>query len=665
MQDKIQKARELVAEGRFKKALSIVKKINQKSQLTSFESLELEARCLYQEGNYQLALLKTEAALKLADSAEKRYSCLENMASVHQQLGNRHAAIECIKEVLNATQALERAQLRFGLISLAAEVKDYNTIECYAPALSNVEEYTTDATLYLAEAAINDKNIDKACSYLDKVTVDICTQIRQSIKQQQIVNTLNGYHHIHAFKKESDLLENLRDRFQHEKWFNAVEMRLRDVGARDNSSINVEYKKGNISQEKSAIKPGVIGNDINIVNAVTKLRSELEKNGAFFHRDLRFVVEGNDISVQMATASNITEKCMGVPLTCMPLVDDYQFSLDDDGKLIVETKKQMLNPQAKKLMQLLVNMYNACDKLANWREYFTLFSLAGFKPLFDKLISARSDSAIYLQYYADKKELISGYAVIKTFVGSRIFTLAQHELRKIGVKSSKGDEAVFIPIIELFNHRMGVSGFVKDAKNLDLVTYSQPGDEGREIFVQYNLDDPLITLLVYGFVDLSASWVYTVPIIIQTRSGLNMRIDNLCSSSPVEDVPNHLMGFSAYYPPKVIRHGKSVYVSKLVLPGKEHHSSLRMIITEVLKQIDIEGIYTNSDTMTAELNHIETMILGLNRQYWQELQNMVNEYVSKYSNFSLKTADVLLQLCDTYIKHIARYEAQSGRLLKQ
>jgi tetratricopeptide (TPR) repeat protein len=662
MENKINQIKSLVNQKKHKKALEIIRKITQKKSKINYEILELEATCLFSEKNYKLANLKMEQALTFANNNTERFNALSNLAAGYEKLNEPQKAISCLKNALDIDGTLNAAPSRYWLVQLANSIQDFDTVEKYASLLINVSEYASSVLLLLGQTAINTNKHDDALKYLSLIATQIRTDIGFKIDQQGILSVLNGFHLLNAFNKEHQLLSFLEPKFEHEQWFTKVKDRLTNTEDFKQEDISTENSKlvSNNPSNTSFLK--VTGNTQSVIKAITKLISKLESMGAKFHPGLCIVENDGDITVKCMNNSECFEQFMEVPIKCMPLVNDYHFSLDDDGKFLVKSKKKMLNKNAKIIMELLANMYNECNKLANWKMDFPLFSLAGHEVIFNKLIESKSDGEVYRKNYFSNFKDIKNEVIIKSFIGSRVLRFSSANLRKVGVNTKNKFESGFIPILELMNHKIGGNKFEFDKKELSIETYVSKGVLGREVFVQYNLDDPVITLLTYGFVDTLAKWIYSVPVELKTKTGLTITVSTLIETIKKDNIPNHLQGVAEYLPAHIERNGKTVNVSKLIIPGVEHSHVLKVVLTYLLKKIDLEGIYSSPKNLEIELEFIENQLIEFNLMYWLEFDGLIKK--TTRNNNSNSAVEHLVILSQFYIKHINDYISKTGNIVK-
>jgi tetratricopeptide (TPR) repeat protein len=666
MNNKFEQASALAKQGKYKKALQIVQKINQKTSEMNFATLELEIACLFFEKQYRLAYLKNQNLFTLTNSDEQKLKVLRSLAALSEKLAKPEEAIIHLKRILEIDGSLNTAAQRFALIKLASTTCDFNSVASYGPLLSNMSEYSIETLLLLSQCAINTHKPTEALGYLSRLAAEIRMEGRPSVDQNSLIGLLNGFHIIKAHEKEQELLKFLEPKFKHENWFQQVQLRLKSKGkvvkaetVKSAKGINKKFESND-----SPMLPGVRGNTAKTAQIITKLKSALESMGASFHKNLCIVERDGDIMVTLAAASERNELLMDVPIKCIPLVNDYRFSLDENGCLVSKAKKNTLNSDANVIMQLLTQMYNACNKLANWKNTYPLFLLAGFDKVIKKLFEAKSSLAGRASYYSKLLEKITDTAVIESFFSSRTMGFDNALLRKNKIKTKLDNEQGFIPIVELINHKMGVNPFNIDNKTASLKTSTGVGEAGREVFVQYNLDDPLVTLLTYGFVDSSAKWIYTVPVVLETKTKLKIHVGNHILSAKVEDIPNHLLGLADYMPADISRQGGIAQVSKLIIPGTEHSHSLRAVLAHVLKYLDSEGFYKDPIRLDSEVAFIEKQLIELNKKYWLELMELVSSQIQSKKPLPPLVAGQLNELCELCLNHIDRYHGQMGHLLQ-
>ena len=675
MSTKLTQAKQLVAKSKFKKALQVVKKVTPKNNLERYEMLEVEASCHFNEKNYSFALVKMKQAQTFAENSENKTKTLNNLAIISEKLNKKDEAITYLKQFLEIDGSLKSVKQRYMLVTMAFLIDDYATLEKYAPLLINVIAYGTEITLMLAHAAIKSQKHDDALIYLSRVSAEIKSEGILVVSQKQVVDVLNGFHDIRAFENESSLLQTLETKFKHEKWFAVIESRLSTIEhvktqqlenlSSDNTFLNNENKINNPIEKKPKYQiDNVIGNSRKVVRAITRLKIEMERMGAFFHKKMLIDENDGDVCIRYLEESTSDEILMEAPTKCMPFVKDYKFTLGTDNIIVVSAKKNMLNPYAKNIMYLLADLYNECNKINSWKSSYPLFALAGHEDLINKILSARSNSSSYLSCKANKIENVSEEAILHSFFGSRTMSFSDKNLRKIGSKTKNNIEYAFIPIIDLVNHHMEASSFKRDQKTDNLRTFTGIGKAGREIFTQYNLDDPVITFLLYGFIDHSSQWIYSVPLILKTKIGIIIKIDNYVKSISQNKVPNHLLGITDYLPANITREKNNVFVSKLIIPAATDFTVMQAVLTYILTSIDIEGVYDNVFNLESEIKNLQTQLINCNKEFWERLKAMSFSKMESDNPPPKFVSDQLIELSEFCLSHIRNYSSNTALLIR-
>ena len=194
-------------------------------------------------------------------------------------------------------------------------------------------------------------------------------------------------------------------------------------------------------------------------------------------------------------------------------------------------------------------------------------------------------------------------------------------------------------------------------------TLTKPGKKGREVFVQYNLDDPLVTFLSYGFVDQSAPFIYSVPVKLTTLSGLEIFVSSSTRAPAIQkSLPEGLKSMANYIPKQYVRRDLQVMTNMLIIPRPEKEHLLSAAISYTLTRFDPEGIYTDADRLKLEVANLRKQLLDKNVEFWQNLRGFVDEFTTK-NKVKEDVKSQLLQLCEVNDLHLANFVSRTGHLL--
>jgi hypothetical protein len=660
---KLEGIKELVNKKKYDKALTLLRKLKLKPSVLNFIGLELELICLLGLQNYKLANVKGKLLINYVASTQDKISVLQNLAFIADNRLEPLQAIDYLKQLLGVDSSLNTAAQRFSLINFAYSIDDHQSVVEYGNLLTKVSEYSVQSLLLLAHSNIAIEKKDEALNNLNRIISMLRTEGSVIVEPQNIIFLFNALEKLQEFGRKQELVKFLAPRFAHEEWFAAIQAQLLIANTCDNTNLD-PVKSDTIEESLVGDTSSIKGTCVKTVQVIQQLKSALESLGARFHAGLVIVEQDGNIQVQLKQDTTEDELLISLPLQAMPFVSDYRFTLDDNNLLQVKAKKDMLNSPAKPIMLLLVKLYNVCNKLSDWKANYPVFLLSGHQEIFDKLVAGRSTKQISKQYYADERAEIDNSIVIDSFFNSRIMIKDSTVLRQLGIKSRNTYERYFIPFIELINHKMGANNYQDDLKSATLNVFTGQSLAGGEIFVEYNLDDPLVTFLSYGFVDDSSSWVYSVPLKLKTTSGMVMFVSNYLASAELSVIPAQLSGLAKYFPASITRNGAEIAVSKLVIPAKEQPQLLKLVLSHILKSLDWEGIYTNPNNLHREIEYLNQQLIELNRQYWLSLSEMVQRHCLSNNPLPQLLTTQLTQLCDCYLAHLDMYEMQSGSLLK-
>ncbi|GAA0351095.1 hypothetical protein GCM10009092_14340 [Bowmanella denitrificans] len=642
MQDKLDSARSLVGQGKYKKALQLLKKHQQKNPHPCYQSLVLEAQCLTHQASFQLGYLKFQQALQLTKATLEQKYCLEQMAANAKLMGKPEDALDCLKRSLQLDGSPESAGQRFALLQLAMAQNDTATVQEFAPPLLGLSQYHLTATLLLAQAASQSGDGQQALGYLQQLTRDIVAGTRfkaSAVEIQQVIN----------------VCQQLLPESQAKALQQALTPSDANPATATLNPLNVNADKLASSVPNTAHQVEVLGNNPAAQSILTELVAELQHRGAELHPDLQLIVDGGNLSVRLKNASELAGQCMAIPFTAMPIASDYQFSVDKHLNLQMQPRTKMLNPSAVRVMQLLVALYNTCHKLKDWRDSYPLFALAGHKAVFQKLVSARSDQDKFQHYYADTQAELDNKVLLESFFASRVLGVAAQQISQWTGNPCDTEQRVFIPIAELTNHQTGAPRFQFNSHKRLFSSHYPAGPAGREVFAQYNLDDPVLSVLLYGFVDTSANWLYSIPLHFTSQSGLSISLANELQVADAAKLPAQLADLAEFLPGVVKRTDQHLYLSKLVIPDASRTDTLKRSIAASLKVVDIDGRFNDPAMLATEVRQIEQQIIKANLAYWRELSNLLSELTD---SIAADTFEMLNSLCQFCITHIRAYKSQ-------
>lgn len=639
MNDHIIQVEQLLDKKKYKKALLILQKINKRHP--SFASISYTASCYFFNNKYAQANLYFLKALPLTLNDTQKIEILSNLAITESKLNNLNKAIEYYITLLAIDGSLSTACHRNSLCTIAALEKNHKIVFEYAPKLLMLVEYAKTALYLLFQSNLlindNEKNI---YLYFNKIIAEISSfKSSDALSFFELILTSNNRTYINK------CLDVLSTKFSHEKWF-------KEYLSQENKQHDVIRPLIELPKEQ------VISCDSERVELVNELLKHNKLLGAKFHPNLRIFEDKGNFSVKVYNQENKTDKLIDIPHTCMPLLSDFHFKLDNKGDLLATPIEKPINPKAIGTMLLMQKIYNSCNKINHWKDTFPFIALQAFPHLLKKLVSAKPQSKkieCYNQLLDNKKydEL-----VIKSFLGSRDFSFEQKELKKNGIITSKKIESGLLSVIDFLNHKTASNYYQSSDGSTSISGLSDPITQ--ELFVHYNNFDPLLTYLIYGFVDLSSPYIFSVPIELSLLNGQRIEVLGNTNIIKEDSIPDNIKHLREYLTEVYTQSNGGLQVDKIMIPNTNESHLLRDILTIMVNTINPKDSNIKDFSLQQEILHLEAQIISKNMNYWQGVQNILETIKvegTTQKNFALQEVQLLINF---FKSHYQKYSSKLG-----
>jgi hypothetical protein len=388
------------------------------------------------------------------------------------------------------------------------------------------------------------------------------------------------------------------------------------------------------------------GSDDNVINIAQQLVNYLVSLGAKFNKGITFIENSGVLSITSTAANNQIH--LQIPLVCMPMLVDYEFSIDPNKKLQIKPKESLLNPKAAPVIDLMVQLFNATDKLANWEKSFPFFVYQDWPEIIEQLFSFRSPSNKLASFYDHFQKREWDVLLIESFIGSREFTYQQNHLKAANIKSSNNSEKGLLAIIDFLNHRVGDGGYIVNTQSRAMEIVGNPDKESKELFVQYGMFDPFLTYFIYGFVDTHAPFIYSGKCEIDLISGNKLVVLSMSGGiKRATPLPAALSHLKEYLPPGIKKQGNAIVVSDIIVPKIDNSMLLREVLEQILIMVGCESNYKSIADLENEITHIIKVLVEKNIQFWQGILGEVKE-------LNIEVNDLLI-LSEHSIKHFKQY----------
>lgn len=349
--------------------------------------------------------------------------------------------------------------------------------------------------------------------------------------------------------------------------------------------------------------------DKEIEKTLKKLKKEVSKHNAWFHPSLQITEENTNLSVSASPPGSAQEILLQIPESCLPPIEQFTFTVQNDSLVIQEIKENLPESQ-KHCCELMIELYNKCRKLEEFKSTSPWFAFAEFPEFLEYIIEGRQKAPKVAQYHQLWEQGHQNKILVDGFLGRRYF----------GLKSNgKSKQEVLLPFVDFLNHHSAAPGFrVSSDENHKQTLWthnSQPEPESQECLVKYTQLDPLDSLLIYGFVDESSRICRSIPLEITFSQGVTLTIESRITLYQGR-LPQNVQDLKFYIPQFIAINNNSVTLSHLLIPGPKAPYALRRVLAFVLSQIH-SGRHNND--MSDMVNEAEAEIIFQNFDYYTKL----------------------------------------------
>lgn len=384
-----------------------------------------------------------------------------------------------------------------------------------------------------------------------------------------------------------------------------------------------------------------------IKNVLERHRDLLIANGGKFHSDIEVIESNGDFRIISNVAKDDHEELISIPGHCLPTVDDFELSVEND-ELIIKSCKEAATGLQRQLFEDIITLYNLSGKVKQHKASSLWLGLKNCPQLLDYLIEGRTSAVKIKKFYDLFKSDDVEQLVLKTFIGSRV----------LNYKGSDPDKArsVIMPFIDFFNHHH-LSTSYKTRENKEngfdelFLLNSKSAPDSDECFVSYNRMDALDALFNYGFVDTACSYVSSVPMEIIIPEVCTLKLLVKGRGLFKKKLPDRLKNIRFYIPRIIGKDKNSLEVGCMLVPGENAPRALRRALVFLISQVcpRKEPSEYKEYVLLAE-----EQIINKNRAFYEGLQHELARDEVK-DNIGADLLFSLQQLVDTQLEKLKQY----------
>lgn len=391
-----------------------------------------------------------------------------------------------------------------------------------------------------------------------------------------------------------------------------------------------------------------------VASLLRDLLASLVDSGAWLNPDLVIACSSGGLSMQSARVRTDRRNYIRIPLSCMPLRRDFEVTLDAEGRFQATAVRDDLPANHAAIMDLMLAVYNETGKPGWWQTAYPLLALNEYPRVREHLVRSK----MHMPKLQSHMRLLDAgeidKLVVESFLGARVFNLNPKFLQELGYDESEHGQQVIMPLIDYFNHRFQAEGYTVQAtpSPASMRVFGIP-DESGELFVRYNLYDPVDTLLFYGFVDTNSPWLASIPGTLTLPDGRSLEIMNI-GGSVKKDLPPALRDLRMYMPMIIKNDQEGVKLSKLLIPGPQAPRALQRILGFLVHHLCPT---LSQQERLVWVERLESELLDFNTTWWQELQTLCKTIPD-----DLPIAASMHLLCSDCLQRIHTYETNRPKI---
>jgi len=351
----------------------------------------------------------------------------------------------------------------------------------------------------------------------------------------------------------------------------------------------------------------IVSDQQEVETGLRRIVEILQQSGGQISNDLRIVCQDSQMWVEMDEIPEPNKPVTMVPRDCLLPLEGGEIELSGrDFK--IASMPPSYTPTQKKLLEEMMTIYNACNKAALWRTSYINLALGKESKVLKALYSGRSINAKSQEKITQFEHGETPENLVASFLDSRLLL--------VGAKKPATAQRVLMPLIDYFNHHVSGAPFSVKEDALRIGS-SHPVAGSNEVFARYSFLDAQDCLHTYGFVDMLAPIMRSVPLVIKLDDVDEIRINSGIVRKRKEELPKRLADLKMLMP-KISRHQDNrLIVSHLFIPSRSAPRSMRRILAVLIRN---STGFEKTRTIEPLILEAERQVVTANQGYLERLK---------------------------------------------
>ena len=368
-----------------------------------------------------------------------------------------------------------------------------------------------------------------------------------------------------------------------------------------------------------------------VEGALRKFEKQAVAGGGYLNDGLGVRCVENNVSVFSPLQQKPGVFLVAMPESCLLPLDKITCGIDG-GDIVIRSLDPALNEHQSRLFETLFEICNLTGKMASHNAASPYLAFRDDPETLGFYFKARPDFR-----YA-KQIIEAGYPDDMEAFTLEIFFHTRH------LKFRKRYEAL-MPFIDFANHHNKAFPYSPETPRgmgpgIALML-GKADPDSDESFVQYNFFDAMDTCTIYGFADLKARVVRSIPLIIPLGSLGTIHV-KARQGVRVENKLTARLGGLRTFMPKVMEKGeKTITLSHLFVPGPNSPRALRRVLARFIRALDAD---LAEDAVNAHVAAAEKRVIGENLAFYSDfLKHVKAKKKENEKNIALGMAETVAE----------------------
>lgn len=379
----------------------------------------------------------------------------------------------------------------------------------------------------------------------------------------------------------------------------------------------------------------IIADDHLVELKLRELVALAENNGAYFHSEMSIASSENEFRIETKLEPYKTDPVIKIADTFLPRIDDFHIKLEGND-INLEPRSDKVSRLHVDVFEKILELFNLTEKIKAHKKVFPMIALADNKNILEYL---NKGTSIADQYYAHLKNDNLDHLITSSFFGARYI--------KHNYQDGNRVRGAIMPVIDFVNHHGLAITYLNASTEPEIneglmIRNSKPLPGSDECFVRYNKLDALSAYMSYGFIDMTAPTLRSIPLVLSVRDAGTIKVDADVYTDDVTGLPPEHLDIQYYFPHIKRAEKQELHVGHLMIPSDGNPAPLRRVLQFL---INVLSPNIPKKVLKKLVRKAEEEVLIKNINYYVKLKELLESEIEKTTDGAkFETLNQLIKL---------------------